>query len=187
VALGLTHHSCICPSPWAALIVGAGTVLGETLLKPGDHFKTWRRSRPKALSDLAKAGWRGRHADYVMMERALIIGVRATSTAIILRAGVKPRQRGLTNEHLIEACRLYLDGWSLARLAERYGVNDMTVRRYLLLAGTVMRSRTNLSRHSRDHCRSCSDDQPDLVARSRSQGWPQATRWAPALKPASTT
>jgi hypothetical protein len=38
-----------------------------------------------------------------------------------------------------EGGRLYPDGWSLARLAERYGVDDMTLRRYLLLAGVVIR------------------------------------------------
>ena len=36
--------------------------------------------------------------------------------------------------------RLYRNGWSLARLGEKFGVDDMTVRRYLLLAGVVMRS-----------------------------------------------
>jgi hypothetical protein len=56
VALGLASTSvAFTLSPWAALFVGAGTVLGSTLLKPGDHIKAWRRSRPKALGDLAKA------------------------------------------------------------------------------------------------------------------------------------
>jgi hypothetical protein len=54
--------------------------------------------------------------------------------------GVDLRQRGLTDEQLAESCRLYPEGWSLARLAERYDVEDMTVRRYLLLEGVVMRS-----------------------------------------------
>lgn len=65
---------------------------------------------------------------------------RATATVILRRLGVDLRQRGLTNAQVAEACRLYSDGWSLARLAERYGVDDMTVRRYLLLAGVVIRS-----------------------------------------------
>jgi hypothetical protein len=39
-----------------------------------------------------------------------------------------------------DAALLYADGWSLARLGEKFGVDDMTVRRYLLLAGVVMRS-----------------------------------------------
>jgi hypothetical protein len=61
-------------------------------------------------------------------------------TAIRHRLGVDLRQRGLTDERVAEACRLYPEGWSLARLAERYGVDDMTVRRHLLLVGVVMRS-----------------------------------------------
>jgi DNA-binding transcriptional regulator LsrR (DeoR family) len=65
---------------------------------------------------------------------------RATVTAILHRLDVDLRQRGLTDEQVAEACRLYPEGWSLARLAERYDVDDMTVRRYLLLAGVVMRS-----------------------------------------------
>jgi len=46
----------------------------------------------------------------------------------------------LTDEQVAEACCLYPEGWSLARLAERYDVDDMTVRRYLLLAGIVIRA-----------------------------------------------
>jgi predicted DNA-binding protein (UPF0251 family) len=65
---------------------------------------------------------------------------RATVTAILHRLGAELRQRGLTDEQVAEACRLYPEGWSLARLAERYDVTDMTVRRILLLAGIAMRS-----------------------------------------------
>jgi hypothetical protein len=65
---------------------------------------------------------------------------RATVTAILRRLGVDLRQRGLTDEQVAEACCLYPEGWSLARLAERYDVDDMTVRRYLLLAGIVIRA-----------------------------------------------
>jgi hypothetical protein len=65
---------------------------------------------------------------------------RATVAAVLRRLGVEPRKKGLSDERVAEACRLYFEGWSLARLAERYDVTDMTVRRYLLLAGVVMRS-----------------------------------------------
>jgi hypothetical protein len=65
---------------------------------------------------------------------------RATVTAVLQRLGVEPRHSGLSDEQVAEACRLYPEGWSLARLAERYDATDMTVRRYLLLAGVVMRS-----------------------------------------------
>jgi hypothetical protein len=65
---------------------------------------------------------------------------RATVTAVLERLGVERRQAGLSDEQAAEARRLYPEGWSLVRLAERYDVDDMTVRRYLLLAGAVMRS-----------------------------------------------
>jgi lambda repressor-like predicted transcriptional regulator len=64
---------------------------------------------------------------------------RTTVTAVLQRLGVEQRQKGLSDEQVAEACRLYPEGWSLARLSERYDVTDMTVRRYLLLAGIVMR------------------------------------------------
>jgi hypothetical protein len=63
-----------------------------------------------------------------------------TVTSLLRRHGVELRQVGLTAEQVAEARRLYPEGWSLARLAERYNVDDMTVRPYLLLAGVVMRS-----------------------------------------------
>jgi hypothetical protein len=49
----------------------------------------------------------------------------------------------LTDEQVAEACRLYPEGWSLARLAERFDVDDMTVRRYLLLAGAIHKVNEN--------------------------------------------
>ena len=62
-----------------------------------------------------------------------------TVTAVLQRLGVEPCQPGLSAEQVAEACGLYPEGWSLARVAERYDVTDMTVRRYLLLAGLAMR------------------------------------------------
>jgi hypothetical protein len=61
-------------------------------------------------------------------------------TSLLRRHGVEPREIGLTDIDVAEACHLYPDGWSLARPAERYDVDDMTVRRYLLVAGVQMRS-----------------------------------------------
>jgi DNA-binding transcriptional regulator LsrR (DeoR family) len=81
-------------------------------------------------------------------ELAALFGIhRATVTAVLQRLGVKPREKGLSDEQAAEACRLYTEGWSLARLAEKYNVTDMTVRRYLLLAGIVMRSPHERRKH----------------------------------------
>ena len=59
-----------------------------------------------------------------------------TVTAVLQQLGVEPRQPGLSAEQVAGTCLLSPDG--LARLAERYDVTDMTVRRYLLLAGLAM-------------------------------------------------
>lgn len=95
------------------------------------------RLDPHQANALA-AAYRAGHAT---KELATRFGVhRATVTAVLQRLGVELRQKGLSDEQVVEACRLYPGGWSLAHLGERYGVKDMTVRRYLLLAGVVMRS-----------------------------------------------
>jgi hypothetical protein len=72
---------------------------------------------------------------------------RVTVASLLRRHGVELRQVGLTPEQVREACCLYPQGWSLALLADRYDVDDMTVRRYLLLAGVKMRTRNGRVRH----------------------------------------
>jgi lambda repressor-like predicted transcriptional regulator len=67
-------------------------------------------------------------------------GTTIKELAMLRRLGLERRRPGLSDEQVDEASRLYPEGWSLARLAERYGVDDMTVRRYLLLGGVEMRS-----------------------------------------------
>jgi hypothetical protein len=47
----------------------------------------------------------------------------------IKRAAVPLHERGLTDEQKTEAERPYLSGWSLQRLADRYGKDDETIRR----------------------------------------------------------
>jgi lambda repressor-like predicted transcriptional regulator len=116
------------------LLVGA-----KTARRPSERPVPWQtqvRLDPHQAKELASAYSAGNATN----ELAARFGIhRATVTAILHRLGVDLRQRGLTDEQVAEACRLYPEGWSLARLAERYGVTDMTVRRYLLLAGVVMR------------------------------------------------
>ena len=108
--------------------------------RPPERPSSWQtqvRLDPHQAKELASAYRAGNATN----ELAARFGIhRATVTAILHRLGVDPHQRGLTDEQVAEACRLYPEGWSLARLAERYDVTDMTVRRYLLLAGVVMRA-----------------------------------------------
>jgi hypothetical protein len=65
---------------------------------------------------------------------------RTTVTSLLLRHDVELRPVGLSPNQIHSAARLYRDGLSLARLGETFRVDDMTVRRYLLLAGVMMRS-----------------------------------------------
>jgi DNA-directed RNA polymerase specialized sigma24 family protein len=65
---------------------------------------------------------------------------RATVAGQLRRAGVERRRRGVPQDKLPEVIRLYLDGWSLQRLAERYGCDDETVRRALQRSGTQLRA-----------------------------------------------
>jgi hypothetical protein len=65
---------------------------------------------------------------------------RTTVTAQLRRLNVQFRQRGLTANDAAAAARLYAEGWSLARLGQRFLVDDMTVRRALLAIGVTMRS-----------------------------------------------
>jgi DNA-directed RNA polymerase specialized sigma24 family protein len=55
------------------------------------------------------------------------------------RAGGALRRQGAPAERLAEAVRLYGEGWSCQRLAERYGCDDETVRQALKRAGVRMR------------------------------------------------
>ena len=65
---------------------------------------------------------------------------RQTVNAVLRRQGVEQHQLGLSPAKVTDATRLYRDGWSLARLAQKFGVDGMTVRRYLLIAGVKMRT-----------------------------------------------
>ena len=65
---------------------------------------------------------------------------RSTVSSLLHRHGVELRPVGLSPDQIRDTARRYGDGWSLARLAEKFSVDDMTVRRYLLLADVAMRS-----------------------------------------------
>lgn len=84
------------------------------------------------------AGYRNR---LPVKELAREYGVRRqTVTAVLRRHGVPFHPVGLSPVKVQAAAQLYRDGWSLAKLGEKFAVDGMTVRRYLLLEGVVMRS-----------------------------------------------
>ncbi len=64
---------------------------------------------------------------------------RTTVAGHLRRAEVQLRRQGLTDEQLAEAARLYAEGWSCQRLAERYSCDDETARQRLKAAGVRLR------------------------------------------------
>jgi hypothetical protein len=65
---------------------------------------------------------------------------RTTVAGHLRQADVRLRRHGMPSERLDEAVRLYGEGWSCQRLAERYRCDDETVRQALLRAGVKLRA-----------------------------------------------
>lgn len=79
-------------------------------------------------------------AGSTMHELAAQFGVHRTTVATWLRKlGIPLRRQGLYGADLVEAIRLYGEGWSLARLGERFGCDAETVRQALKRAGVRRR------------------------------------------------
>ncbi|MGI8311768.1 hypothetical protein [Saccharopolyspora hattusasensis] len=64
---------------------------------------------------------------------------RRTVSTILHRHGVPMRRRGLAEEQIDDAVRLYNEGWSLARIAARMDVAAGTVRQRLHERGVPIR------------------------------------------------
>ncbi len=64
---------------------------------------------------------------------------RTTVAGHLKRVGVELRRQGVPAERMDEAVRLYGEGWSLERLAERYDCDDETVRGALKRCGAPLR------------------------------------------------
>jgi hypothetical protein len=60
--------------------------------------------------------------------------------AQLRQAGVRLRRQGVPDGLLDEAIRLYKDGWTCQRLAERFGCNATTVWKVLRQAGVQLRT-----------------------------------------------
>lgn len=70
---------------------------------------------------------------------------RRTGAHCLQKQGVGLRQFGLSVEHLDQAAALYRAGWSLARIGEKYGTTDMTVRRALARHDVEIRPRNGFA------------------------------------------
>jgi lambda repressor-like predicted transcriptional regulator len=117
-------------------------LLVRAISAPRRHTRPMSRQAQVRLNSVqAKELTAAYRAGMTIKELAQRYGVHRTTVSTMLRrSNVELRQRGLAASEVTEATRLFQRGWSLARLGARYAVDDMTVRRYLLLAGVVMRS-----------------------------------------------
>ena len=75
-------------------------------------------------------------------ELAALFGIHRETVGKHLQArGIDTRGAKISAEEIQEAAALYRQGWSLDRLAKKFGINDGTVRSRLLEVGVVMRAR----------------------------------------------
>jgi hypothetical protein len=106
----------------------AGTALARV--------RTFRRLCEREIDDLVLK-YRGGATIY---ELARQFGVHRVTVGKHLRSrGIETLSPGLPATDVPRAEALYRQGWSLARVAERYGTSARTVRARLLGAGVVMR------------------------------------------------
>jgi transposase len=95
-----------------------------------------RRLDEREASELVAVYLRGAS----VKDLVLRFGVhRHTVTSLLPRYGVELRLRGMRPEDVMSAGRLYRDGWSLARLGMKYGVDGTTIWQALKAAGVEMR------------------------------------------------
>jgi DNA-directed RNA polymerase specialized sigma24 family protein len=106
--------------------VSAGPVSGAELAATAP-IQPQKRVRGADLDTLVAGYLAGR----TVYELGAEFGInRRTVSALLHRQGVVMRRQGLTPKQVTEATRLRGQGWSLARIGDRYGV----------AAGTVMRA-----------------------------------------------
>lgn len=82
----------------------------------------------------------GYQAGETVYELAARFGIhRATVSAHLHRQGITVRRQGLDAEGIAHAVRLYEDGWSVARIGDRLGVDGTTAWTVIKAQGTRMR------------------------------------------------
>lgn len=98
--------------------------------------RTARQLRPTEVDKLVAAY----QAGLGMRELAVRFSISRSTVGQHLRArGVDTQPPGLHPDDIPAAVQLYRTGWSLARIADKFGTTDMTVRARLLEVGVRMR------------------------------------------------
>jgi hypothetical protein len=102
---------------------------------------TVRRRTATRLSDRQIAALVDAYlAGATVYELAARFGIhRVTVSAHLHRQGVTVRRQGLDDEGVAHAVRLYEDGWSLARIGDRLGVDATTAWTALKAQGIAIR------------------------------------------------
>jgi transposase len=123
-----------------------------------------RRLRPAELVAEYTAGSTAR-------ELAEQFGIlRTTVVAHLERQGVTgPQRRGLQPAEILEAARLYADGWSAAQVSKNFGVSNHTVSAALRKAGVRIRSRA--PRPSAERSRASAPPVPTKTLRKHFDRW----------------
>lgn len=95
-----------------------------------------KRLAPEIIAKLAADYKAGMSSTALTIKYSLAKG---TVLNLLREQGAKFRGQGLAETDVPEAAQLYRDGWSLKRIAERFGCNAETARVALMAAGIAMR------------------------------------------------
>jgi hypothetical protein len=96
-----------------------------------------RQLRPAEVDQLVSAFGAGS----TVKALAAQFGIHRVTVGQHLRArGIDTKPPGLAPDDVPAAATLYRAGWSLARIGEKFGTTDDTVRAYLLKVGVRMRA-----------------------------------------------
>lgn len=94
-----------------------------------------RRLGPDEIESLLEAYRAGTFIDDIAHQ----FGIHPTTVWAIVKRQGQPSRAGVIDRNLAEACQLYEQGWSAARIGQRFGVAGDTVRRVLTKSGVTMR------------------------------------------------
>lgn len=105
-----------------------------------DTVRVRRRTAPRLTASQVSALVDGYCAGETVYELAARFSIhRATVSAHLHRQGITLRRQGLNAEGIAHAVRLYQDGWSVARIGHRLGVDATTAWTAIKNQGTRMR------------------------------------------------
>ena len=116
-------RACFAGTPEATVEVGV-----SEFVPPGSNARTMRRLNSAQIHLLAQRYLEGK----TVYELGAEFGTARQAVSLILkRNGVPLRMQGLREEQRAEVTALQQQGWSYARLGERFKIDPWTVRNFL--------------------------------------------------------